>query len=50
MALNQKITRKIKEKAGSDDFLKNKMIYLLSRVDEGRQPKREIEKVINEIK
>lgn len=50
MALNHKITKKIKEKAGSDDFLKNKMISLLSRVDEGKQPKREIEKIINEIK
>ena len=49
MALNQKITKKIKEKA-NDDFLKNKMISLLSRIDEGKQPKREIEKIINEIK
>lgn len=44
MALNQKITKKIKEKSANDDFLRNKLIYLLSRVDEGKQPKREIEK------
>jgi hypothetical protein len=50
MALNQKIITKIKEKAGNDDFLKNKMISLLSRVDEGKQPKREIDKIIKEIK
>lgn len=50
MALNQKIITKIKEKAGNDDFLKNKMISLLSRVDEGKQPKREIDKIIKVIK
>lgn len=50
MALNQKIIKKIKEKANGNDFLKNKLISLLSRVDEGRQPKREIDKIINEIK
>lgn len=50
MALNQKITKKIKEKASGDSFLKNKLIALLSKVDEGRQPKREIEKIIKEIK
>ena len=50
MALNQKIIKKIKEKAADDDFLRNKMISLLSRVDEGKQPKRIIEDIIKEIK
>ncbi len=50
MALNQKITKKIKEKASGDNFLKNKLISLLYRIDEGKQPKREIEKIIKEIK
>lgn len=50
MALNRKITDKIKAKAAGDDFLKNKMISLLSRVDEGKQPKRIIEEIIKEIK
>ncbi len=50
MALNQKITKKIKGKTSGDSFLKNKLISLLSRVDEGKQPKREIEKIIKEIK
>ena len=50
MALNRKITDKIKAKAAGDDFLKNKIISLLSRVDEGKQPKRIIEEIIKEIK
>ena len=50
MALNQKIIKKIKEKATGDDFLKKKMLSLLSKVDEGKQPKREIEKIIKDIK
>ena len=50
MALNQKIIKIIKEKAADDDFLRNKMISLLSRVDEGKQPKRIIEDIIKEIK
>lgn len=50
MALNQKITSKIKEKAGSDDFLRKNLIKLLTRVDEGRQAKRTIEDIMKEIK
>ena len=50
MALNQKIIKIIKEKAADDDILSNKMISLLSRVDEGKQPKRIIEDIIKEIK
>jgi len=50
MALNQKITKKIKEKAANDDFLRKNMIMLLSKVDEGKQPKRLIETILNEIR
>lgn len=50
MALNQKITKKIKEKTVGNDFLKKKIIELLSNVDEGKQPKKVIDKIISEIK
>lgn len=50
MALNKKITDKIKQKAADNEFLKRNIILLLSRVDEGKQPKRIIEKIIKEIK
>lgn len=50
MALNKKIVSKIKDKASGDDFLKKNMILLLTRVDDGKQPKREIEKILHEIK
>lgn len=49
MALNQKITDKIKQKA-DDAFLRKNLLLLLSRVDEGKQPKRVIESIIKEIK
>jgi len=49
MALSQKITEKIKQKA-DDAFLKKNLLLLLTRVDEGKQPKRVIEGIINEIK
>lgn len=50
MALNRKITSKIKEKAVDDAFLRDNMIQLLSKVDEGKQPKRVIENIIGKIK
>lgn len=50
MALNKKIVSKIKETAAEDDFLKKNMILLLTRVDDGKQPKREIEKILKDIK
>lgn len=50
MALNKKITDKIKQKAADNDFMRANMIYLLSQVDEGKQPKRVIETVLNGIK
>lgn len=50
MALNQKITEKVKVKAKDDVFLKQNLISLLSRVEEGRQPKRTIDEIIKKIK
>lgn len=49
MALNPKITDKIRKKA-DDAFLKRNLLLLLNKVDEGRQPKRVIEGIIREIK
>lgn len=50
MALSTKITEKIKTQSGDDSFLKKNLLLLLTRVDEGKQPKREIERIISEIK
>ncbi len=50
MALSKKITEKIKVKSEGNDFLKTNLLLLLTRVDDGRQPKREIERIISEIK
>ena len=50
MALNKKIVQKIKEKADGDSFIKLQLPSLLSYIEQGKQPRREIEKVINLIK
>ena len=50
MALNKKIVTKIKEKTADEPFLRQQLPALLSRIEGGRQPKREIEKIIKEIK
>lgn len=50
MAINPKIVKKIKEKTSEDSFMKTNIIRLLSKIEEGRQPKREIDKIINDIK
>ena len=50
MALNRKIVEKVKKKAGDDAFLRTQLPSLLSKVEDGHQPKREIEKIINLIK
>ena len=50
MALSTKITEKIKTQSSDDSFLKKNLLLLLTRVDEGKQPKREIERIISEIK
>lgn len=50
MALNKKIVEKIKAKTEGEPFLKRHLPSLLARIEEGRQPRREIEKIIKEIK
>jgi hypothetical protein len=49
MALNKKIVAKIKEKTGEDLFIKSQLPLLLSRIESGRQPKREIVKIMEEL-
>lgn len=46
MALNPKIVDKVKAKITSDDQMRQELLDLLSKVEEGRQPKRLIEKII----
>lgn len=50
MAINQKIVKKIKEKTTEDPIKKRMILNFLTRVEEGRQPKREIDKIMNELK
>lgn len=50
MALNRKIVEKIKQKAGDNAFLRVQLPSLLSKVEDGRYPKPEIEKIIKQIK
>lgn len=50
MALNKKIVEKVKEKANGDSFIRTYLPSLLSYIEQGKQPKREIEKVINQIR
>ena len=50
MAINPKIIQKVKSLSGDDSFLKRSIPNLLARVEEGKQPKREIEKILSEIK
>lgn len=50
MALNKKIVTKIKEKTADEQFLKLHLPALLSRIESGRQPKRELENIMREIK
>ena len=46
MALNQKIVEKIKENADSDKF-QAELLGLLSQIEEGKQPKRVIDKIMS---
>lgn len=50
MALNKKIVGKIKVKTADDSFAKLHLSSLLARIEAGHQPKREIDKIIKEIK
>lgn len=50
MAINSRISEKIKELVTDDKFLRSKLISILNRADEGKQVAREIKKVMAEIK
>lgn len=50
MALNKKIVTKVKEKTSEDSSLGKQLQLLLTRIENGNQPKREIEKIIKEIR
>ncbi|MBQ0143135.1 MAG: hypothetical protein KBT06_10160 [Prevotellaceae bacterium] len=50
MAINPKIVRKIKSKTSDNSEKRRLLISFLSRVEEGKQPKREIDKIMKEIK
>lgn len=50
MAINSRISDKIKELVPDNKFLRNKLIIVLNRADEGKQVAREIKKIMAEIK
>lgn len=50
MAINPKIIKKVKSLSGEDALLNRSIPNLLARIEEGKQPKREIEKILKEIK
>ena len=50
MALNKKIVTKVKEKTSDDSTFRQHLLLLLTRIENGNQPKREIEKIIKEIR
>lgn len=47
MALNPKIVEKIKSKTKEEDLIQQELLYLLAQVEKGKQPKREIDKVMS---
>lgn len=49
MAINKKILNKISEKASSDIAMQRNIESVLSGIEEGKQPKRMIEKIIKQI-
>lgn len=50
MAINAKIVQKIKSKTTDDSVKKRLLTQLLARIEEGRQPKRVIDNIMNELK
>lgn len=46
MALNKKIVEKIKGKVDSDKF-QSELLWLLSQIEDGKQPKRAIDKFMS---
>ena len=49
MAINKKILEKIAKKTKSDDAIKKDLEKALSYIEEGRQGKRVVEKIIKSI-
>jgi hypothetical protein len=49
MAINKKIITKIEDKTKSDIILQKNLIKVLSSIEEGKQGKRTIEKIIKSI-
>lgn len=49
MAINKRISDKIKELEPENKFLRNKLISILNRAEEGKQVTREIRKFMQEI-
>jgi len=51
MAINSRISDKIKELTQSEDdrFMRNKLISILNRAEEGKHLKKEIDKIMQEL-
>lgn len=49
MAINSRISDKIKELVPENKFLRTKLISILNRAEEGRQVNKEIKKLMTEI-
>lgn len=47
MSLNPKIVEKVKAKTTSDKQMTQELLEILSKVEAGKQPKRQIETIIN---
>lgn len=49
MAINKRISDKIRELEPENKFLRSKLISILNRAEEGRQVTREIKRIIQDI-
>lgn len=49
MALNERIQKKVIAKAGNDENIKKSLPAILTQVEEGKQPKRALERYIEKI-
>lgn len=49
MALSSQIATKIKDKTQDDSYLKQSLLQVLSRMEDGKQAKRAIEEVVNNL-
>lgn len=50
MAINSRIADKVKELVPDDKVLRNKLIIILNRAEEGKHLNNEIKKLMSEIK